>query len=459
MRPTSRRWSTAQRGALLLIAAGAAALANLSLASAPVIGAMSVADTGPDAEEAWSPATSTLDDGARGSGRTAPVPAREEREPAPGRDVPVRVVAPAERCGDVPLALTVLGRDFAAEVIETTRTDAQGVARFAMPATDRTLVVDFGFPTSGAWAQALDGTAREATMFLPDLGTLRVVVVDEHAHPVPGPVTLQATVLDASAPATRLHAWSVADGGGCFFVEACGLALELRVSTQDGRESAATRVRGPERAGEVCEARVQLPASRTLRARLFDARGLPLAKARVDVSLATGGPIAQALTADRDGVVSHPAPKSSGRARWARVAFHALDADGERWLGESFLDLGAEAAAVADVYLAPPATLVAGRCVDSDGQPRSDLSLRVQTEGPMVVDKAGVRRAQWIDVPTTTVHADADGAFRVLGVVAAGQRLRLVVTDASAAPLPFALGSQDVVIRVPGRAGWPRARA
>ncbi len=387
-------------------------------------------------------------------------PAREPQLAKPTAQLLVRVDAEPERARRVCLVMTETSRA-TPTVIESQRTDEGGETRFAPCKTsDTTAAVDFGFPTCGAYAQPIDATTRATTLVLPELGMLRLRVVEGEDSPLTQPATAEVRVLDAIPPATRTHIQLLADGQGCLVVEAAALDLEVRITTADGRVSQPVRVRGPAVVGGDSQCCIKLPAPRILRARLLDGRGQVLAQAKVAVHVeGSGARLAGDVIADQQGVVAFRAPASPGRGRNLGLMFLAHDATDRPWQGRAFVDLQPDASPMlGDVFLHEPPTIVAGVCVDRDGLPRSDVVLRLQAEQSMATDKSGRRTDAWVDLPFAPVICQADGRFCALGNAPPDCRLRLIALGQNVPPHVFEAGAANVRVVLPGRIGWPGAR-
>jgi len=468
MDPNASRAGALQRRVLLLVAAGGLGLATLTWCEPPETAAAPGA-TSPMTETTRAAATlatgaATDEHGSRApASRPAPKPAASTKPDRPAELV-VWVDAEAERARRVPVVMAATRPDATTAVLAAQDTDATGRARLA--AYDRsepTAWVDFGFPTCGAYAQRVDAATDVAHLVLPDLGLLRCTILEPDGRECSGVATLQVKALDATPPAARPHLRTVVEGRGCLLLEAIALDLEVSVTTADGRTSEPVRLRGPARAGDERHCRLRLPAPHLLRARLRTAHGDSLARAHVAVHLADShAPLTLDACPDGDGVIAFAAPRSVGRSTAMALVFLARDHLGRQWHGHALMDARAARADRAgpadDVVLVEPPLLAEGVCVDRDGAPRADITLRVEVEQTTTSGKGGHEAKAWRALACTSATISAGGAFRLVGEPPPGRRLRLVAVGQDVAPLSFAAGATTLRLVVPSLGRWPGSR-
>tara|TARA_R110002072_G_scaffold25443_2_gene84981 strand:- start:43563 stop:44963 length:1401 start_codon:yes stop_codon:yes gene_type:complete len=371
-------------------------------------------------------------------------------------DLEVQVEAMGATPARQEVALTHTSADLGTNVILQRPANVAGRVRFARATCSPTepggvVCVDACFPTVGAYAMQLNDRSERAVVFLPEQGRVRVAVQEADGASLHGSARAELRVLTATPPADRLHVYEITGGHVDIPVEAAGLLLQLQIVTNDGRRAEPVTTTGPVLAAAETDCVVTMAPRKMFTARIYDPFGNPMAHATVGVSLArTTIRLDEGKRTDEFGVVEFPAPQRSTTQAWP-LTIQARSRDGGLLQGQLLADLTPGAPKrLGDVWLQHTERLVAGTCVDEDGQPLANITLYVQLECAQQPLRDGFLGGDgWRDLgqrPTTT---GADGTFSIYGPPPQGQPLRLRVRGRPDLLTPFAAHTDDLSIVLP----------
>lgn len=297
--------------------------------------------------------------------------------------------------------------------------------------------------------------AGTCTLVCAATGELRVRIVDTRGETLPtrGHVFVSQRSHNLREFALGARRTSRPATSGEVRFEHLALGLELAVDLAlDGGLAAVDRtvVDGPTRPGEVVEAVVVRDAANLLRGRLTGPGGRALARARLDVEVATHhGRMPVSWRTDEDGVFAYSVDPLDGEGPRRDLALHWTDPDGRPWsavvpiaaqLPPGTTDLGTLA-------LEPTPVLLSGRVLDHRGAGVAQAHVSVRWE----VERNGERESEsiyWLQ--RLAVTTDEDGAFAIHAHPPEAARGTLVVTAAGhdRQSFPVTLGDTAVTLRL-----------
>lgn len=290
--------------------------------------------------------------------------------------------------------------------------DRAGTARWPSSSrAPRPWLVDFAFPTVGAWRQSLTDESLHATLTMPPTCVLDIEVVEQDGRVTSDELTVAIRSPQASWPGNRWRPLAMVGGRAELLAEAAGERIELQILGASGRSTQFVCF-AADVAGARLPVSVPLPSVRGVELELHD---LPKPETAQHEWLVAVHPLDSAKMSchrlpgqDRGQRYVFFPPKQSQATRprnsWFVTAERASD-PGEVYWGESN--------AANAVTMRAFTVLAEGRCVDAKG---------VGVAGCQVNLTAVGRRAV-LHVVVTDKH----GKFRIMGPAHASFPLEVVL--------------------------------
>ncbi len=339
-------------------------------------------------------------------------------------------------------------------------TDADGLASFAELGQEFLRAAHRGEP---GWVLAGLGGAMERGTAVP-LDPWPSETVDIRL-PAAGGLVLRlvdGAGLEGRATASRIggpeRGWSrgyhfaqaeIVDGVARFDRLALGLDFELRAWVEGWGGDGSIPVKGPSQPGESPEAWLDLAAGPSLRGRLVDPEGAPVADTDCAFSNTPNRRYGSFRT-DADGRFHILLSETVAQEERLYLLPHREDRDHRNDLSRiAVLELGGELPPgwheLGDVLLESTPTVVAGQVVDEAGDPVDGAWLRVEQPRPGSGDR-------WDEAAGVDgVSVDAEGRFRIQGLLTREAPTRLkVYADGwlPVEPLPITPGAEDLRIQL-----------